>query len=186
MSKPVEREFKVLLSKKQYEILLHSYDYSEIRNQTNQYYDTKDGFIKNFGGAMRIRYLNNNHIFTLKIRNDSTSNIELEKQIDTDNIQNIQDPEVLNWIREYHISLKDIHKTFKVHTVRNVYETEDAEICLDKTTFNNDITDYEIEYELKNSNGSIEKFNEFLKPAGIVFEKNCPSKIARAASYSNL
>lgn len=186
MTQPIEREYKILLTKEQYEILLHSYDYSEIRNQTNQYYDTDTGFIKNLRGAMRIRDLNNNHIFTLKIRNDNTSNIELEKQIDTDNIHKIADKEVLNWIMKYDIPMNDIHKTFKITTIRNVFETPDAEICLDKTSFNDHITDYEIEYELKNKNGNIEKFNEFLKPAKIVYEKNCPSKIARAAHYSNL
>ena len=46
----------------------------------------------------------------------------------------------------------------------------------------NGITDYEIEYELTADHNGIETFNKILAAAGLHYEENCPSKIARAMS----
>ena len=47
----------------------------------------------------------------------------------------------------------------------------------------NDIHDYEIEYEYLKEHDGIKTFNEILHPFHMKYEKNCPSKIARAFDY---
>ena len=54
-------------------------------------------------GALRIRTIENTHIFTLKIKKDSITHYEYEKEIQTTNINKIKDPEILGWIQQYDI-----------------------------------------------------------------------------------
>ena len=46
--------------------------------QENRYYDTEDWKIRRQYGSMRIRTINNKHIFTLKIRKNSDTVMEYE------------------------------------------------------------------------------------------------------------
>ena len=43
--------------------------------------------------------------------------------------------------------------------------------------------DYDIEYEYLKEHDGIKTFNEILHPFHMKYEKNCPSKIARAFDY---
>ena len=72
----IERELKILVTKEIYEKILNSYAFNESRTQINTYYDTKDQLIKRNKGAMRIRKIGNQNIFTLKIRKDSITHFE--------------------------------------------------------------------------------------------------------------
>ena len=114
----------------------------------------------------------------LKIKKDEYTHYEFEKEISTENINEIEDPEILNWFNQYRIP-KNLHPTANFTTLRNVYEFENGELCLDKTTFKNHI-DYEIEYEYTSDHDGIQFFNSILDQYGLKWQKNCPSKIARA------
>ena len=108
----------------------------------------------------------------------TNTHYEFEKEISTENINEIEDPEILNWFNQYRIP-KNLHPTANFTTLRNVYEFENGELCLDKTTFKNHI-DYEIEYEYTSDHDGIQFFNSILDQYGLKWQKNCPSKIARA------
>ena len=103
MENYIERELKILVSKEQFKKILNSYEFKKPITQTNTYYDTNDQKIKHMNGALRIRTIENTHIFTLKIKKDSITHYEYEKEIQTTNINEIKDPEILGWIQQYDI-----------------------------------------------------------------------------------
>lgn len=182
MNQPIERELKILVSEQIYENIIHSYDFSKPWKQINTYYDTEDGFVKNMNGACRIRTINTKHIFTLKIRTDSITHIELEKEIDTDIFSSIKDKEVLSWLKQYKIPIT-LHPINNFTTIRQTYDFPNGQLCADKTIYENHI-DYELEYEYFHEHDGITVFNKIIKPFGLQYKKNCPSKIARAFNHN--
>lgn len=178
MNQPIERELKILVSEQTYENIISSYDFTKPWEQTNTYYDTKDALVKKKKGACRIRTIGNKHIFTLKIKTDSITHIELEKEINTNLFSNIQDKDVLSWLKQYEIPIT-LQPITTFTTIRQTYDFPDGQLCADKTIYENHI-DYELEYEYFHKHNGIEVFNRILRPLGIVYKKNCPSKIARA------
>lgn len=178
----MERELKILLTKEQYEKMLHSYDFGKPVVQTNVYYDDEKGTIKKMG-AMRIRTIGSRHIFTLKIRKDPITQIELEKDVSANTVSEINDPEVLGWMKEHHIPT-DTHPFASSVTERRTMKLENAELCLDKTDFSGSV-DYELEYEYTKDHDGIQAFNRILEPLHITYKENAPSKLARAVKYLN-
>ncbi len=178
MNNETERELKLLVDEDTFHAILRTYSFSDPWKQTNTYYDTKDRNLKKRKSAMRIRRIGDQRIFTLKIRTDAITHIELEKEIFVDTIQDIQDEEILSWFQTYDIPM-NVEEIISFTTIRQVYETPEAEICADITMYQNH-TDYEIEYEYKIDHDGERVFNTMLKPFEIEYKKNCPSKIARA------
>lgn len=174
----IERELKILVNKEIFDKLLKKYPFNQEIIQTNTYYDTSDNYIKSQKGAMRIRTIGDKKIFTLKIRKDEITHNEYEKEIHVNTIQDIKDDEIENWLHMYNIP-KDVHKIVTFTTQRRTYDFENGQLCADITSYENHM-DYEIEYEYTENHDGISFFNEILKPFGIHYEKNCPSKIARA------
>lgn len=174
----IERELKLLIDEKTYESIMKSYDFHIPIIQTNTYFDTENQDVKKQYGAVRIRTIQDKKIFTLKIKKDEYTHYEFEKEIFTNDIKEIDNPEILSWFDQYQIP-KALHPTASFTTLRNVYEFENGELCLDKTTFKNHI-DYEIEYEYTSEHDGILFFNSILNKYGLKWQKNCPSKIARA------
>lgn len=68
MKEHEEKEYKVMLSEKQFQRLCDLLGNPRPVKQENRYYDTEDWKIRRQYGSMRIRTINNKHIFTLKIR----------------------------------------------------------------------------------------------------------------------
>lgn len=175
-----ERELKILLTKDQFDKLLNSYDFHIKIIQENTYYDSEENLIKKLDGALRIRNINNEKfIFTFKKRIDPITLIELEKEVKSKDLNQLQDPEILKWLKEYGISLAELQPITTFKTIRHLIKTKDAEICLDENKFGNKI-DYEAEYEYKKDHDGIKEFNTFLHTVGLEYKKNCPSKLSRA------
>lgn len=174
----IERELKLLIDEEVYNKLLHSYDFQNPITQTNTYFDTKNQDVKKQHSAVRIRMIQDKKIFTLKIRKDEYTHYEFEKEINTENIDDINDTEILNWFDQYQIP-KNLDPTVSFTTLRYVYKFEHGELCLDKTDYKNH-TDYEIEYEYTSDHDGIHFFNSILEKYDLKWIKNCPSKIARA------
>lgn len=174
----IERELKILINEEIYQNIANSYDFHIPIEQTNTYYDDKNKTIKNMHGALRIRTIHDQYFFTLKIKKDEYTHYEFEKEIDTNILENIQDPEILQWLKKYNIP-KNLKQTATFTTIRRTYDFNNGELCLDKTFYPNH-TDYELEYEYTNDHDGISFFNSILKPYHLEWKKNCPSKIARA------
>lgn len=184
MDNYIERELKILVSKEQFQKILNSYEFKKPIIQTNTYYDTNDKKIKHMNGALRIRTIENTHIFTLKIKKDSITHYEYEKEIQTTNINEIKDTEILGWIKEYDIPT-NIKPITSFRTERYTYNFEHGQLCADITSYENHI-DYELEYEYIDNHDGISFFNHILNNINTKYEKNCPSKIARAMNDQNL
>ena len=184
MYNQIERELKCLLTKEQYENIMKSYDFPKKIYQSNTYYDTKDGFLKSRKSAMRIRTIDSTFIFTLKIRKDDITLIELEKEIQDDTIEHaFEDEEIAGWLKQYDIPT-NVVPIVDFSTQRCLENLECAELCLDQTNFYNHI-DYEIEYEYTKDHDGIAVFKHLLAKFNIEYEKNCPSKVARAVMYKD-
>ena len=71
MNKHVEKEYKMLVNKEQFDKLCSLYENLNFITQTNTYYDTVNGDIQKKKGAMRIRERNGRFLFTLKMRQEN-------------------------------------------------------------------------------------------------------------------
>lgn len=178
MEQNIEKEYKVLLTKNQYNHFIKVYPFTKTVHQSNTYYDTPNQDIKKMDGALRIRTIENKNIFTLKIKRDASSHFEYEKEISCTSIDEIKDAEILEWLQAYDIPPK-VHPIVSFSTIRKIWNTDEAEISLDMTSYENHI-DYEIEYEYKKNHDGLQKFQQILNTIHVIYKKNCPSKIARA------
>lgn len=177
MNKNIEKEYKVLLTKQQFDILCRCYEELQFKKQVNTYYDSINLDVSKKKGAMRIRTINDTYLFTLKLhQNDDV--YEYETLVAEDSCKALLQKDVQQLLQEHSIT-NDLHRITQLVTERAVIETDDAEICFDISTYNG-ITDYEIEYEYKRDHKGILVFQNILNPIGILYKKNCTSKIQRA------
>lgn len=172
----IETEYKVLVTKEQFEKLKSNYLILESRKQVNTYYDTKTALIKKQKYSMRIREVNNQFIFTLKTPHKGAHH-EHECLVSQNSVEAFKEPEIVLLFDQYHLH-GDYQEIGKCITYRSIYANELAELCFDINEYNG-ITDFEIEYEMKSDHDGIAAFNQILSAIDCVYVKNCPSKIAR-------
>lgn len=175
-----ERELKVILNKEQYDQLLNSYDFDEPILQKNTYFDSFDQQLKKAQCAVRIRNIGSENILTVKKPKDAITKYEYEFPISPESytIEDLHPSEKDHLESIIHLNEK-LYPTVVFETIRRNLKTRDAVISLDKTVFANH-TDYELEYEYSDDHDGISRLNEFLKPIHITYQKNGPSKLARA------
>lgn len=175
----LETEYKLLVIKEQFECLSALYPNKTFIPQCNTYYDTKDMQLRQLKCAMRIREKENKFLFTLKTP-DPDGHLEHECFVNENSIKVFDEPSIKKLLNELGIH-DEIVMITNLKTTRAVVDTGIAELCFDINEYNG-ITDYEIEYELTADHNGIETFNKILAAAGLHYEENCPSKIARAMS----
>ncbi len=175
-----ERELKIILTQDQFEKILHSYDFEEPVTQINTYYDTADESLKKEKSALRIRQIGDQNILTVKKPKDEITKYEYEFPVSENSIT-IDDllPSEKDHLSAIISTDEPYYPTVTFMTTRYNLKTPHAVISLDQTEFRNS-TDYELEYEYLDNHDGISRLNEFLKPAGITYKENGPSKLARA------
>ena len=185
----IEIEFKNLLTEDQYDALYEKYNLNnseEIINK-NFYYDDADESFKNIGAALRIRYTNKNTEMTLKIKGE-TQNVEINVPLDEKypkepTVLPILPNEIISELERMNVKIKTPMLIQKIETLRHEVTLEDGLLVLDKTTFFNDIVDYELEFETKDYESGLAAFEKLLEENNI--DKNpAKPKIARAVEYS--
>ena len=185
----IEIEFKNLLTENQYDALYEKYDLSnseEIINK-NFYYDDTDESFKKIGAALRIRYTNKKTEITLKIKGD-TQNVEINVPLDErypkeSTVLPILPNEIISELERMNVKIKTPMLIQKIETLRHEVTLENGLLVLDKTTFINDIVDYELEFETKDYETGLAAFEKLLEENNI--DKNpAKPKIARAVEYS--
>ena len=172
MQKNIEKEYKVLITKNEFEKLLETYPDHKVKDQTNYYFDTSPSLHeKNI--AIRIRVCDNKYIFTLKHANeDGLSEYETEL-----NEFNINDPKLDEIYRKFNIG--ELREIGKLRTLRHQADDKFGSLCIDMNEYNG-ITDYEVEYELFNpKEDRLGRFRNILAKAEIEYVQNSVSKIAR-------
>lgn len=176
MKKNIEKELKILVTKEQFQKLANTYAPLHYNSQTNTYYDTLNNDIRNKRGAMRIRFINNQYIFTLKMHSDEGL-LEYECEVEEDSISALNKIEIIELLEKFNIH-SPFHIIGQLKTNRATIEDEYAELCFDENFYNN-TCDYEIEYEYKKEHDGITRFNDILSYIDVKYEKNCISKIQR-------
>lgn len=185
----IEIEFKNLLTENQYDALYEKYDLSnseEIINK-NFYYDDTDESFKKIGAALRIRYTNKKTEMTLKIKGE-TQNVEINVPLDErypkePTVLPILPNEILAELERMNVKIKTPMLIQKIETLRHEVTLEEGLLVLDKTTFINDIVDYELEFETKDYESGLAAFEKLLEENNIDKSPAKP-KIARAVEYS--
>ena len=185
----IEIEFKNLLKKDQYDALYEKYNLSnseEIINK-NFYYDDADESFKKIGAALRIRYTNKKTEITLKIKGE-TQNVEINVPLDEKypkepTVLPILPNEIIAELERMNVKIKTPMLIQKIETLRHEVTLEEGLLVLDKTTFINDIVDYELEFETKDYESGLAAFEKLLEENNI-YKNPAKPKIARAVEYS--
>lgn len=179
MNENLEIEYKVLLTKEQFDTLVSQYDDVHFIRQVNTYYDTKNLDIRKNYGSMRIREKEGKFIFTLK-KHTTDGLLEFEKLVPSNDVSAFDDLEIKELFRDMKID-QPIVKLTSLTTDRAVIFNGYAEICLDHNFYNGK-EDYEIEYEYKKDHDGKKMFQEILDTINVQYDHNCVSKSKRALS----
>lgn len=167
MNPHIEKEYKMMINKKEYENILFDYSVNPIL-QTNHYYRTgyKDK-------TARIRIIDNKYIFTLKVsKKDYKEEYEFEIK---DN--SLNDERIIELFKSFNIT--SVEYEGYMDTYRAIVKLENGELCIDKSIYNNSI-DYELEYELLDPNkDTFYVFENVLKKYGLIYHKSEKSKYKR-------
>lgn len=178
MKEHEEKEYKVMLSEKQFQRLCDLLGNPRPVKQENRYYDTEDWKIRRQYGSMRIRTINNKHIFTLKIRKNSDTVMEYELPVSENSLFALYNPQVQALLKEHQIT-EALQEIGRLTTWKAKMITEDAEICLDYNEYREQY-DYEVEYEYLRPHDGLKVFQQLLEQIGASYEGNCRSKVMRA------
>lgn len=179
MKKNIEKELKILVDKDTFFFLLSKYKNKKEIIQKNIYYSISNETIENSNIAIRLRYLNNKIVFTLK-ENTKEGLLEYEKEFSINcKIESIWNDSEIQQILQNHNMNKKLYPIVTIETKRTVVDLENAELCFDISTYNN-ITDYEIEYEYKSEHNGKDVFNKILNQGCLTYTQNCYSKLKRA------
>ena len=174
----IEREFKTGITREKYYELINELDLKDKSYlQTNYYFDTDDLELKKKEKTLRIRIKEISIHLTLK---------EHVKDYTKETTINLTKEEASNYIKngidgnQYGID-KLLVNVSKLSTKRTKLKTKYGMLFFDMNNYNN-ITDYEIEYEVDDKISTLDglfEFNHFLKENGIPFVK-LKSKSKRA------
>ncbi len=183
MSQEVEIEFKNMLTKEEYEILLSTYRISEeqIQTQTNDYFDTKHFHIREKGAALRVRSKNDKLVLTLKEPAEEGL-LETHQTISNEIFRSIQSNGVLP-VGEVGEQLKNLGvDSSLVHlgtltTHRAEVQTNNGLLVLDHSEYL-DREDYELEFEVKDFEVGTRDFQSLLNNHHIP-ERVAKNKILR-------
>lgn len=183
MAQEIEIEFKNLLSKSEFEVLLQSLPFPEKgKTQINYYFETEDFQLRKNHAALRIREKEGKYRLTLKEPHPNgllETHDELTKEEALEWLQNkpIAKPETLKQLENLGIQIDAIKYFGSLATIRREYEQEGLIFVLDKSQYNN-IVDYELEIESTDKESGLKAIEDILKQFNIT-KKDTPNKIAR-------
>ena len=102
MKTNIEKEYKLLVTKEQFEQLVSLYEPISFHKQVNTYYDTTDHRIADLHGAMRIREIDEHFIFTLKLWKKQQL-YEYECEVKNNSIEALQNEQIVMLLKEHGI-----------------------------------------------------------------------------------
>lgn len=183
MAQEIEIEFKNLLTKQEFHLLLDKLPFSKSSiEQTNHYFETNPFTLKKHGSALRIRYKNGKYRLTLKEPHE----LGLQETHDT-----LTEQEAKQWLNGNIIPKEHTTKQLKqmgvnpeeltyfgsLTTRRHEINYRGSIIVLDLSTYNGK-EDYEFELETNNREKGLALFQELMSTYGIPIRKT-PNKIER-------
>lgn len=142
----IENEFKIMLDKERYEKLLNLYEWNEVIDQTNHYYDNESLLLSELHITCRVREIAGKFFLQMKFPGAAEySRVELEEPLDA-LPEEIDADKALQPHPHGHPMLPKVKRLGSLKTTRNVYRFEGGEIDLDKSEYFGK-TDYELEIE---------------------------------------
>ncbi|WP_249870111.1 CYTH domain-containing protein [Oceanobacillus saliphilus] len=183
MTQEIEIEYKNLLTKEEYERLLHSLPFPEEgKKQINHYFETEDFALKRFGCALRIREKDGKFQLTLKEPHP-------EGLLETHDW--LTDQEAKSWLEgniipkehtekqllKKNMQLEKLQYCGNLTTLRREIAYHDVLLVLDYSTYL-EMEDYEFELEATSKESGIRIFQQVLEQHAIE-KKNTPNKIER-------
>ncbi|OCN05733.1 hypothetical protein A4S06_07620 [Erysipelotrichaceae bacterium MTC7] len=183
MKTHIEKEYKILVSKEQFDQLITNYPEIDFITQTNYYYDNESYEIMKQKGAMRIRESAGTKLFTLKeIKDDNL--IEYEQIVEQVDPAVFDDAQIKKVLAKFHLEGPFV-QVASLTTKRAMFIGDGYELCFDINTYG-DKTDYEIEYEYTHEHDGLTNFNSILAKVGLIYKQNAPAKIVRALQHKGL
>ncbi len=184
MSESIEIEFKNILTKEEYKILLKTFkvEDKEIISQTNHYFDTPDFRLKNLGSALRIRIKNNTYELTLKqpaaVGLLESTQLLSETEYQTAIEHGIFPTGIVNQkLEKLNISMNHIEYFGSLQTKRAEFTYKNGLLVLDHSFYLN-TEDYEVEYEVDDIQAGQLAFQDLLMQYGIPIRRT-QNKVAR-------
>ena len=192
MSQNVEKEFKNLLNKEEYEALIVAFDLDETEptKQTNIYFDTPDFKLKGLNSGLRIRMYEDKGEITLKTPIQENEKLETNDDLTLDEAKTLVEAHLMKATGNVADKLKglgiapgDLVIIGQLSTIRYDFPGDKGTFFLDKS-FYQDQMDYELEFESESLDEGALIFQNFLKLHGIKVRK-AKQKIERMLAYPN-
>jgi len=192
MSQNVEKEFKNLLNKEEYEALIVAFDLDETEptKQTNIYFDTPDFKLKGLNSGLRIRMYEDKGEITLKTPIQENEKLETNDDLTLDEAKTLVEAHLMKATGNVADKLKglgiapgDLVIIGQLSTIRYDFPGDKGTFFLDKS-FYQDQMDYELEFESESLEEGALIFQNFLKHHDIKVRK-AKQKIERMLAYPN-
>lgn len=185
MSQQLEIEFKNLLTKEEYFMLLRHFNITQerIHQQENHYFDTADFHLKKARCGLRIRVLPNKIECTLKERSSQYGYLETTDILTEDQAAAMikgapfSAPSVEQRLIALQIPIEQLQLFGSLTTKRVEIDYQDGILVFDHS-FYLQCEDYEVEYETKDEKIGKSIFEKFLNHFEIE-KRPTPKKIAR-------
>ena len=192
MSQNIEKEFKNLLNKEEYEALIVAFDLDETEptKQTNIYFDTPDFKLKGLNSGLRIRMYEDKGEITLKTPIQENEKLETNDDLTLDEAKTLVEAHLMKATGNVADKLKglgiapwDLVIIGQLSTIRYDFPGDKGTFFLDKS-FYQDQMDYELEFESESLDEGALIFQNFLKLHDIKVRK-AKQKIERMLAYPN-
>lgn len=192
LSQQIEKEFKNLLTKDEYEQLLSTLQLNENESiqQTNIYFDTVDTQLKNRNMGLRIRLFEECGELTLKSPISKHEKLETTDELDLETATYMAENgtitvrgHVATKLAEFGININDLKPIGQLSTLRYTFSGEGGMYFLDESYYQ-DQKDYEVEFETEDVEKGKVQFEQFLTKHNIKKRKTT-QKIERMLSYPN-
>lgn len=192
MNQEIEREFKNLLTKDEFEQLLLDLQLEEkdAIKQTNIYFDTEDFRLKEMRMGLRIRQYEDRGELTLKSPLQQNEKLETTDFLTFEQAEELVkaghillDGHVADHLRAAGVDPTTLVPIGQLSTLRYAFPGEGGVFFLDKS-FYQDQLDYELEFEADELAEGAKTFAGFLDEHGIKIRKTA-QKIERMLSYPN-
>jgi uncharacterized protein YjbK len=182
MAQELEIEYKNLLTKEEYELLLTRLPFPNGQEQINYYFETPDLRLRTMGSALRIRKKKDLYQLTLKQpyqdglleTHDELTDEEAREWMNGNPIPKEYTTKQLN---NMGIEVSDLQYYGSLLTTRREYKEKGIIYVLDHSKYH-DQEDFELEIEAPDKESGMKAMDNILHTFGIV-KKDTPNKIAR-------
>ncbi len=189
MTQEIEIEYKNMLTKDEFNLLLTSLPFPQkAETQVNHYFETADFSLKEQGCALRIREKNGSFTMTLK-EPHTTGLLETHDQLTKDeadswlNGRPTTTPETINRLANKGIEVDKLIYYGSLTTKRREFAYDDVLLVLDYNTYLG-TTDYELELEAASEQSGQSMMRKLLDDYQIE-QRKTPNKIHRFFAAKN-